>query len=203
MGNAVFNPALHRAPWVRVPPPPFLDTRGLLDHFEVYATPTTHAMLRLQDSWPGIDEAEIQQRLSDGDSWWFAQVYDPVARRWYDVVEKGSIEDLAHFGTRRAALDMASIIETDIADARISGRPVPDWAHEDLPAYLRWFQAQVPNRVDYVRLLQANDPNGSYHGLLLEPVRVAEEVFEEVFEDLRAADNPVAAIPGLKAELIG
>lgn len=169
-----------------------------MDHAEEHRVGTTRARLRLRDSWKGITADEIARRLADGDSWWEAEVYDPLTGRWYDVVELGSAEHTEHFDERGKALQRASIIARDIADARVNA--LPDWGRDDLSTWLPRFLAAVPNRVDYVRLLWSNDPNGSYDGLLAEPVRVAHEVFEDTFEDyLAPATNP---IDGIKAALL-
>ena len=178
--------------WAQVLPTPSVSYPTQSNHFEVWRTPVTQAVLVLTDSWPGMLESEIQRRLDDDDSAWVGAVYDPVVGRWYEIVEKGSVEDLESFQTRRDALLRAEFIERDIASARV--RRLPDFANEDVAAYLKWFQAQVPNRIDYVRLLWLDDANGAYDALLAEPVSVSEEVFRDEYADFLApAKNPHGA----------
>jgi len=138
------------------------------------------ATLVLLHSWNGITEPEIQARLKDKDSAWVAY----VGQEGFQVVEKGSVEDLEAFSSRAAALRRAKYIARDILSARVDQAPPWRAPERELRAWFDWFEAQVPNRVDYVRLLADNDPNGSYDGLLVEPVRYAQEVYEETFEDL-------------------
>jgi hypothetical protein len=160
-----------------------LDVRG---HYEIYESPVTQAMLQLTDSWKGMSEAEIEDRVEGGDSAWTVRVRDKWNGRWYAFED--FFEESQRFPTREQALQAASVIAADMADARV--RKGPNWRHDDIPAYLRWFQAQIPNRVDYVRLLWDNDANGSYDILLTSPVREAEESFHEAFDEIIAEDAP-------------
>lgn len=174
--------------WRYVGIPPVAAPGSSGNHNEVWAYDgKVMAFLVLLDSWPGMTEAEIQERTATGDSLWHAMVRDPSTGRFYFVVEKGSLEDSEAFVDRAAALDRAGFIARDVVNARVGRHPA--WRTDDLDAYFAWFQAQVPNRVDYVRLLWANDPNGAYDGLLVEPVTEAQETFEEVFDDF-VVTNP-------------
>jgi hypothetical protein len=159
-------------------------------HFEIYRSPVTKAMLRLTNSDPNLSEHEIQERVSDGDSAWAVNVYDPWNGFWY-AVEEDTDEDET-FKTREAALEAASEIERDIASAKVLKGV--RWQRDDVPAYLAWFQKQSPNRVDYVRILVSNDHNGSYMTLLRSPLEDAEETFRTAFEDDLRATNPAKSM---------
>lgn len=157
------------------------------DHEEWYEYDGAIAMLRLHDAEPGIMETEIQERAAEGDTRWTARVTDRSSI--YDVVEEGTSDEPDFFDTREEALAKSMIIAKEIRSARVDR--MPRWQTEDIAKYLEWFRSQRPNRIDYVRLLSANDPNGSYDGLLLVPIAEAEEALEEAFSDAAEEDNPM------------
>lgn len=186
-----------------------------------YRRPFTNAVLDLRESWPDVSSQEAEKRLEDGTFWWQGYLFDPFNNRWYTIVEKGTAEDIEQFRHRDDALRRLELIARDILDARVPRIAMSE--NETLEQFLRWFEAQVPNRIDYVRILWANDPNGAYDGLLAEPVREAERAFHETFgehlvtpapnpwrdqlpgglaDDLTPVDfDPVALARGTKVEL--